>query len=181
VSAATSGTGPAASSEVTLEPPARRCPADLVEGKVMSTIAAAALPDAVIDEARSELRHRLDSPGAAAAGRQRSMLQTRLEQLRKQLGGGQNRDREYQAERDAVQAALAQLPDEDRIRAFDAYRARLPALLAAIAVASLARQEELCRIVVEAVVLNDRKVEEIVWTPPARPFPQERRECPKGV
>jgi ribosomal protein L11 len=34
--------------------------------------------------------------------------------------------------------------------------------------------------VVEAVVVNDRKAEEIVWTPPARPFLEKQRECPQG-
>lgn len=33
---------------------------------------------------------------------------------------------------------------------------------------------------VEAVVVNDRMVEEIVWTPPARPFFEKQRECPQG-
>jgi hypothetical protein len=41
------------------------------------------------------------------------------------------------------------LPDGDRLRTFDACRARLLALPAAIAAASLARREELCRIAVE--------------------------------
>jgi hypothetical protein len=67
-------------------------------------------------------------------------LVTRLEQLRKQDGWGDIGDREYQAERDAVRAALALLPAGDRIRTFDAHRARLLALPAAIAVASPARQ-----------------------------------------
>jgi DNA invertase Pin-like site-specific DNA recombinase len=159
---------------------ARRCPADTVEEKVLTTIAAAVLPDGAIEAARTELRRRLDTPGTAAAGRQRSRLLTRLEQLKKQHGWGDISDREYQTERDAVQAALAQLPDGDRIRTFDAYRARLLALPAAIAVASPARQEELCQIVVEQVVVNDLKVEEIVWTPPARPFFEKQRECPQG-
>jgi hypothetical protein len=53
-------------------------------------------------------------------------------------------------------------------------------LPAAIAVASPARQEELRRIAVEQVVVNDRTVEEIVWTPPARPFFERQRECPQG-
>jgi hypothetical protein len=105
---------------------------------------------------------------------------TRLEQLKKQHGWSDISDKEYQTERDAVQATLAQLPDGDRIRTFDAYRARLLALPAAIAVASPARQEELCRIVVEQVVVNDRIVEEIVWTPPARPFFEKQREYPQG-
>ena len=86
-----------------------------------------------------------------------------------------------QAERDSIQATLAQLPDEDRIRTFDAHRAKLLALRAAIAVASPARREELCRIVVEQVVVNDREVRQIVWTPPARPFFDEQREYPQAA
>ena len=146
---------------------ARRCPADLLEGKVMATIASAVLPDPVIEKARTELRGRIETPGVAAAGRQRARLTTRLENLKKQHGWGDISDKEYQTERDAVQAALAQLPDGDRIRTFDAYRARLLALPAAIASASPSRREELCRIVVEQVVVNDRVVEGILWTPPA--------------
>jgi hypothetical protein len=138
---------------------ARRCPADMLEGRVMSRIASAVLPDPLIEKARTELRGRLETPGTVAAGRQRARLLTRLEQLRKQHGWGDISDRDYQSERDAVQAALAQLPDGDRIRTFDAYRANLLALPAAIAVASPARQEELCRIVVERVVVNDLQVE----------------------
>jgi hypothetical protein len=103
------------------------------------------------------------------AGRQRARLLTRLEQLKKQHGWGDLGDAEYQAQRDAVRTALAALPDEDRIRSFDAYRARLLALPEAIAVASPARREELCRILVERVVVRDRQLETIDWTPPARP------------
>ena len=90
-------------------------------------------------------------------------------------------DGDYQAQRDAVRVALAALPDDDRIRSFDAYRARLLALPEAIAVASPARREELCRILVERVVVRDREVAAIDWTPPARPFFEKRqRECPQG-
>jgi hypothetical protein len=28
--------------------------------------------------------------------------------------------------------------------------------------------------------VNDLKVEEIVWTPPARPFFEKQQECPQG-
>ena len=76
----------------------------------------------------------------------------------------------FQAERDAARAALAELPDGDRILAFDAYRSRVLALPEAIAVVSGARREELCLIVVERVVVRDRQLETIDWTPPARPF-----------
>ena len=85
-------------------------------------------------------------------------------------GPPQVRRRCFLTERDSIQAALAQVPDGDRIRTFDAYRAKLLALHAAIGVASPARREELCRIVVEQVVVDDREVGQIVWTPPARPF-----------
>ncbi len=50
----------------------------------------------------------------------------------------------------------------------------------AIAAASPARREELCRIVVERVVVRDRLVEMIEWTPPARPSFDRRPWCPQG-
>ena len=146
----------------------------------MTTIADAVLPDSVIEKARAELRNRLDTPGTLTAGRQRARLQTRLEQLKKQHGWADISDREYQTERDSIHAALAQLPDGDRIRTFDAYRARLLALPAAIEVASPARREELRRILVEQVVVKDRVVEAISWTPPARPFFEKQREYPQA-
>jgi len=160
---------------------ARRCPADLVEEAVLGTISGAVLPDAVIDGARTELRRRLQTPESAVSGRQRQRLLTRLEQLRKQHGWGDLSDADYLKERDAVRATLAALPDDDRIRVFDAYRARLLALPDAIAAASPARREELCRIVVERIVVRDRVVDAIEWTPPARPFFEKRqRVCPQG-
>jgi hypothetical protein len=90
-------------------------------------------------------------------------LTTRLEQLKKQHGWGDISDREYQIERDSIHATLAQLPDGDRIRTFDAFRAQLLALPSAIAAASPARREVLCRIVVERVVVNDRTLEQMAW------------------
>jgi hypothetical protein len=64
--------------------------------------------------------------------------------------------------------------------AFDAYRARLLALPEAIAVASGARREELCRILVERVVVRNREIAAIDWTPPARPFFEKQREYPQA-
>jgi DNA invertase Pin-like site-specific DNA recombinase len=161
---------------------ARRCPADLVEDLVMTNIAEATLPGSVIDTARSQLSRRLQIPEVAVSGRQRARLTIRLEQLRKQHGWGDITDAEYQSQRDAVRVALRDLPDDDRIRSFDAYRARILELPDAIAVASPARREELARIVVQNVVVWDRQVEGITWTPPARPFFEKRqRECPQGV
>jgi hypothetical protein len=113
-------------------------------------------------------------------GRQRARLTKRLEKIRKHNGWGDMPDAEYLAERDSIRAALAALPDNDRIRSFDAYRARVLELPAAIAVASPARREELCRIVIERVVIRDRRLDSIVWTPPVRPFFEKQRECPQG-
>src|SRR5664280_3496358 len=137
---------------------ARRCPADQIEEAVLASIAGGVLPQTVIDAARAQLRQKLDTPGVAVAGRTRARLLTRLEQLKKQHAWGDLTDAVYQAERDAARVALAELPDGDRILAFDAYRARVLALPEAIAVASGARREELCRIVVERVVVRDRQL-----------------------
>ncbi|MBA2299340.1 MAG: hypothetical protein H0W22_01050, partial [Chloroflexi bacterium] len=159
---------------------ARRCPADLVEDDVLATIARGVLPTPVIDAARAELRRLLETPEVAVAGRQRARLLTRLEQLKKQHAWGDLSDTEYLAERDATRATLGNLPDGDRIRAFDAYRARVLALPDAIEAASGARREELSRIVVQRVVVRDRRLEAIEWTPAARPFFERQRECPQG-
>jgi hypothetical protein len=76
---------------------------------------------------------------------------------------------------------LPELPDGARITAFDAHRAWVLALPEAIAEASPARLEELCRIVVAKVVVRDREVQSIEWTSAARPFFEKRqRECPQG-
>jgi DNA invertase Pin-like site-specific DNA recombinase len=161
---------------------ARRCPADVVEGAVLAAIARAVLPSSVIDAARAELRRRLEVPQVAVSGRQRARLQTRLEQLKKQHSWGDISDGEYQAERDAVRVALQDLPDDDRIRSFDAHRTRLLELPNAIEAASPARREELARIVVQQVIVRDRQVQCITWTPAARPFFEKRqRACPQGV
>ncbi len=160
---------------------ARRCPADLVEDDVLASIADGVLPTGVIDAARTELRKLLETPEVAVAGRQRARLMTRLEQLKKQHAWGDLTDAEYLAKRDATRADLAELPDGDRIRTFDAYRARVLALPDAIEAASPARREELCRIVVERVVVQNRQLTAIDWTPAARPFFGKRqRECPQG-
>jgi len=63
--------------------------------------------------------------------------------------------------------------------AFDAQRARILALPGAIAGASPARREELCRIVVGRLVVADRQMVESEWTLPAQPFLKRQRACPK--
>ena len=160
----------------------RRCQADTIETAVLAAIAEAVLPASVINAARAELRRRFETPEAPGIGKQRARLERRLEQLKKQHALGDLTDEAYQRARDETRAALAELPDGDRIAVFDAYRTQLLALPAAIEAASAARREELCRILVEQVVVRDRQVEAIDWTPPARPFFEKRqRWCPQGV
>jgi hypothetical protein len=154
--------------------------ADAIEVEVLARIGTATLPDCVVDAAQAELRKRLQIPALVDVGRQRARLTKRLEQIKKQNGWGDLGDEEYLAERDAIRTQLASLPDNDRIRSFDAYRARVLALPDAIAVASPARREELCRIVIERVVVRDRQVAEIAWTLPVRPFFEKQRVCPQG-
>jgi len=159
-----------------------RLPADRIEREVVSAIGQAVLPDAVIDAARAELRRRLAVPQVVVSGRQRARLQTRLEQLRKQHQWGDLSDADYLAQRDAVNATLNSLPDDDRIRSFDAYRTRLLALPEAVRVATPERLEELCHIVVAEVLVSERELQAIEWTPPARPFVAKRqRACPQGA
>jgi hypothetical protein len=122
----------------------------------------------------------ISPPEVAVAGRQRARLLTRLERLKKQHGWGDLTDTDYQTARDATRTALAELPDGDRIRAFDAYRTRILALPDAIEAASPERREELCRIVVQRVVVRDRRLDGIEWMPAARPFFERQRECPQG-
>ncbi len=50
----------------------------------------------------------------------------------------------------------------------------------AIEVASPAKREELCRIVVQRVVVRNRELDAIDWVPAARPFFQRQREYPQG-
>ena len=151
-----------------------------VEEDVLASIAGGLLPATVIDAARAELRKLLEMPEVAVAGRHRARLLTSLEQLKKQHAWGDLSDAEYLSKRDATRTALAELPDGDRIRAFDAYRARILALPDAIEAASPERREELCRIVVHRVVVHDRRLEAIDWMPAARPFFVKQRECPQG-
>jgi hypothetical protein len=65
-----------------------------------------------------------------------------------------------------VRTAVAGLPEsDDRIAHFDSYRTRILAVPEAVAVTSPAHREELCRIVLERVVVRDREVEAIDWVP----------------
>ena len=158
----------------------RQVRADAIEAEMFARIARCVLPDRVIDRARSELRRRVETPQIVSAVKQRERLEGRLAALKKQHGWGDLSDRDYLASRDEAMAALSRLPDGDRVIAFDGHRARLLAVADAIASASPERQEELCRIVVEGVVVHDREVTSITWTAPLRPFLAIQQWYPQG-
>ena len=161
---------------------ARRCPAQKIEAAVLAAMAEGVLPASVVAEARAELGRRLQVPQIAVSARGRARLLTRLVRLKEQHSWGDISSADYQEQRDAVRIALAELPDDDRIRSFDAYRTRLLALPEAIEVATPSRREELARIMVQRVVVRDRELQAIEWTPPARPFfAKKQRECPQGA
>ena len=162
------------------QPSARRCPAELVEKAVLAVIADGVLPGEVLEAARRELRQRLATPATRDVGRLRARLTGRLDRLKQQHGWGDITETQYQVQRDETRAALAALPNGDRVAVFDAYRTQVLELPEAIKVASPARREELCRIVLERVVVRDREIDGIDWTPAARPFNEKRRECPQG-
>ena len=122
----------------------RRAAADVIERDVLAEVARAILPDSVIEAAKRELRRRLETPEVASVGQRWARLEKRLEQLKNLYAWGDLSDAAYQAERDAVRAQLAELPADDRIASFDAYRTKLLGLAEAIDLASPARLEELC-------------------------------------
>ena len=82
--------------------------------------------------------------------------------------------------RNETQADLAGLPDGDRVVVFDAHRARILALPEAIAAASSARREELCRIVIERVVVTSGWTRSCGLRRPAL-SPKDSRCAPKGA
>ena len=116
------------------------------------------MPDSVIQAGRKDLRRRTERPEIANAGRQRARLI---------LDSSASRSSSYRM-------VIGSWPSTT------ATARRILALPEAIASASPARREELCRVVVERVVVADRQVVEIHWTAPAQPFLKRQRECPQG-
>ena len=147
---------------------------------IVQRIAGGVLPSHLIDVARSELRRLLTTPELVVGDRRRRRLTTRLEKLKQQHEWGDIDDDEYRAKRDETREALDLLPDGDRVKVFDAYRAQVLGLADAIGFAAPGRQEELCHIVLERVVVDDREIEAVEWAAPVRTFFERQREYPQG-
>lgn len=114
----------------------RRVPADAAEAAALDAISEAVLPATVIEAAREQLRRRLAAPRDRLVDRQRTRLQTRLEQLRKQHEWADVSDAEYRAKRAETQRELAALPDSDKLLAFDRNRHVLTSMAANVEAAT---------------------------------------------
>ncbi len=153
----------------------KHCPAPSVFGNdaeqdVLDMIATMHLPESVIDNARAELRRRLEVPTDGLIDRKRARFDNRLAQLRKQHEWGDIDDAEYRRKATETRAELAALPAGDKVVAFDRFRMTVESMAASIDRATPEQRAELVRMLVERVTARDRRVEDVAWTPAARPF-----------
>lgn len=137
-----------------------------LEGHTLDAIREYRADDETIAMARERLRARLATPPDEAAPRRRRKLEARLVALRKQHGWGDIDDATYRRERAETEAALAALPAEDRLVAFDRQRAQVLDLVDALPVLTPEEHKRAVALFVEEMDTSGR----LLWTPPVRPF-----------
>jgi hypothetical protein len=142
------------------------------EGVVLESIKMMTLPPKAIDEARAELARRLEVPDADLVGAKRRRLEARLTKLLKLYSWGDLTDEDYRREMADTRTMLAELPDPNKLLAFDRNRRVMVAMAENVANATRRQLAELVQLLVERVQAKGRSVEpeSIEWTPPARPF-----------
>lgn len=150
--------------------PERAVRAEEAEATVLRAVAQLALPDEAIQEARDELRRRLQAPWSSIADKERARLRQRIENLRKQHEWGDISDIEYRARRTDAEAQLAGMPDHDKLALFDRQREILLSMAENIERATPPQLGELIGHLVERVETASKRVTLVVWTAPARPF-----------
>jgi hypothetical protein len=130
------------------------------------------LPPRAIDEARAELARRLDVPDGDLVGAKRRRLEARLAKLPKLYSWGDLTDEDYRRERAETRTMLAELPDPNKLIAFDRNRHVMVTMAENIERATRPQLADLVRLLVERVQASGRSVDpaSIAWTPPARPF-----------
>ncbi len=155
----------------------RRChapslPADDAERVVIEAIGTMRLPPRAIDEARAELARRLDVPQADVVGTKRRRLEARLGKLPKLYSWGDLDDDEYQREMAETRRMLAELPDSNKLLAFDRNPHVMVTMVENVKKATPEQLAELVQLLVDRVHVKGGTVdpESIEWTPPARPF-----------
>jgi DNA invertase Pin-like site-specific DNA recombinase len=137
-----------------------------LEVDALAKIAAYRADEETVEEARRRLRARLAQPAADGGPRRRRRLEARLEALRKQHGWGDIDDATYRRERAEVDAAIAALPAEDRLVAFDRQRATVLGLVDALPLLTAEEQKR----AIALFVARMTPAGEIEWTLPVRPF-----------
>ncbi len=140
--------------------------ADELEHQVLEAIRRYRLPARMIAVAREALARHLAVPVSDDVDRARRRLEARLANLRKQHGWGDIDDATYRRERDETEAMLVQLPDGDKLVAFDRARATVLSMSEALDAMTPEEQRQAIALFVERV-----SPEGVVkWTPPVRPF-----------
>ena len=125
-----------------------------------------------IDEARAELARRLDVPDGDLVGAKRRRLETRLERLTQLFGWGELSGEDYRHQMAGTRMMLAELPDPNKLVAFDRNRHVMVTMAEKVENATRPQLAELVQLLVERVQASGRTVDpaSIEWTPPARPF-----------
>jgi Recombinase len=96
--------------------------ADAAEHVVLEAIKTMTLPPKAIDEARAELARRLQVPNTDLVGAKRRRLANRLDRLTQLFGWGELTGEDYRRQMAETRALLAELPDPDKLVAFDRNR-----------------------------------------------------------
>ena len=150
-------------------------PADEAERVVVDAIRTMTLPSRAIDEARAELARRLDVPDGNLVGAKRRRLETRLNRLTQLFGWGELEGEDYRRQMTETRTMLAELPDPNKLVAFDRNRHIMVTMAENVERATRPQLADLVQLLVEGVQAKDRTVDpaSIEWTPPARPFFQE--------
>jgi hypothetical protein len=105
-------------------------------------------------------------------GTKRRRLEGRLNRLTQLYSWGELEADEYRRQMTETRAMLAELPDPDKLIAFDRNRRILVSMAENVEKATRPQLAELVQLLVERVQAKDRTVDpaSIEWTPPARPF-----------
>ena len=141
----------------------RRCaapsvPADEAESIVVAAIKKMTLPPKAIDQARSELAHRLQVPEGDLVGVKRRRLEKRLVRLTQLFGWGKLSDEDYRHQMAETRTMLAELPDPNKLVAFDRNRHVMVTIAENVERATKPQLAELIQLLVERIEATGRTV-----------------------
>jgi hypothetical protein len=121
---------------------------------------------------RSLRSHGADVPQTDLVGTKRQRLEGRLNRLTQLYGWGELEADDYRRQMTETRAMLAELPDPDKLIAFDRNRQIMVSMAENVEKATRPQLQELVQLLVESVQAKQRVTDptSIEWTPPARPF-----------